>query len=53
MTDNRPSWDGPSARKTSQWLVFSEAGRDSSRPRAFFQNCFLNACSAVRNQNLS
>ena len=40
---------GPSARRTAQWAVLSEDGQASACPRAFFQDYFPNARSAVGN----
>jgi hypothetical protein len=40
---------GPSARRTAQWAVLSEDGQASACPRAYFQDYFPNARSAVGN----
>jgi len=50
-SDGTRTDEGPSARKTTQCVVFSEDGQALDCPRAYFQNYFPNARSAVGDKN--
>jgi len=49
LTRRRLHPQGPSARRTALWAVLSEDGQASACPRAYFQDYFPNARSAVGN----
>ena len=51
MADNRPSWDGPSARETSQWLVSSEDGQNLILPPYILPDLFPEYAKRSQEQN--